>query len=151
MKKLLFLLLLPLLAFAQQPRPFGPDKNASDFFLTNKGTAIRAKAFTSATSDTTEVLRLVDFKTAYFNVQVQDSATVLIYYALSDDGSNFPTFTLKDSLTNSSTGSGFKSLDLTATTLGARYLKMRWTFSALAFPLGTTTATYSASFTLKKQ
>ena len=126
------------------------ESKALGFFKTNNGVIITGRAFTGSTTDTTEVLALKDHGTIFVTVQTQDSATVIIAYALSNDGTNFTAFTTKDSLSNSTTGNGVKSVDFSATTLGGSYVKFRFTFSAAAFAVGTTSATYNASWILKK-
>ena len=147
---LLLLVIGSTIAFAQIQPGAIRESNALGFFKTNNGVIITGRAFTGSTTDTTEVLALKDHGTIFVTVQTQDSATVIIAYALSNDGTNFSTFVTKDSLSFSAAGNGFKSVDLSATTLGATYAKFRFSFSAAAFPLGTDSATYNASYTLKK-
>ena len=149
--KTMLLLLFPVVLFAQT-RPVDSPRNQTGFLQTNNAVTILARSFTAATSDTTEVLDCINQKTFYLNVQADDTTTVLIYYAVSVDGTTFTSYTLKDSLSAkpaNATGS-FKSVDLTSTFLGARYVKYVLKHSALAYALGVTTPTYTASFTHKK-
>lgn len=149
--KTLLLLLFPVVLLAQT-RPVDSPRNQTQFLKTNNAVTINARSFTSSTSDTTEVLNTVDQKTLYLNVQADDTTTVLIYYALSVDGTTFTSYTLKDSLSAkpANATSSVKSVDLTSTILGARYVKYILKHSALAYALGVTTPTYTASFTHKK-
>lgn len=151
MKALSFLLLLPVVAFAQV-RPVDSPRNQDGFLLTNNSVVINGKAFTGSTVDTTEILDCRYQKTLYVNVQANDTTTVLIGYALSLDGTTFTSFATKDSLSAKPANStaSVKSVDMTSTILGARYAKFIFTHSANAYALGVTSPTYSASFTFKK-
>ena len=151
MKKLLFLMLFPVLAYAQI-QPYQTNRNVAGYFQTNNGTAIKGRAYTTTLGDTSQTLSLVDHKTIYVNVHSLDSATIRISYALSDDAANWSTFTLKDSLATETDGGGLKSGDLTSSVLGARYARFLFSSSAtIAIAQGTTSATYHASYVLKKQ
>ena len=150
MKKLLFLMLFPVLAFAQI-HPFQTERNVAGYFQTNNGTAIKGRAYATALGDTTQILSLVDHKTVYVNVQSLDSATIRISYALSDDAANWTAFTLKDSLATATNTGSLKTIDLTSTLLGARYVRFLFSASAtIAIAQGTSSATYHASYVLKK-
>ena len=149
--KTLLLLLIPAVMFAQV-RPVDSPRNQTGFLKTNNSVVINARTFSSGPSDTTEILDCINQKTLYLNVQANDTTTVLIDYALSVDGTTFSGFTLKDSLSAQPANgvASVKSVDFTSTILGARYVKFRLRHSALAFAYGTTTPTYSASYTFKK-
>ena len=145
MKKLL-ILLLPVVALAQVPKD-----NQAWLVSTNNGTIISGRTFTSIT-DTTEAFNIIQHKTVYVSLAVLDTATILIDYALSLDGSNYTAFTLKDSLQGQPANNMafVKSVDFTSTALGAGFIKFRFRSSANAFALGTTTPTYTATVTRKR-
>ena len=160
MKKLIFLLcgfFIWQSALSQHVLSPQSDRNVNGFLsqLGSDGadttyTIIKGRTFTSIT-DTTIILNTVNHKTFYVALTTLDSATILIDYAVSNDAVNFSAFTLKDSLSNATSGNGFKSVDLTSTILGYPYVRFRFRSSALAFVLGTTTPTYSATYLWKKE
>lgn len=153
MKKLLFFLFFPAYLFAQT----GGEKNDSRFLNTQKDTGatrtyqlIYDRSYAGGVTDTTEAIALDQFKTPYLTLVTTDSATFLIDYRLSVDGVNWSAFTTKDSLSHSTSGNGFKSVDFASTVLGAKYVQFRLRTSALAFALGTTTPKYWAYLLLRK-
>ena len=112
-----------------------------------------AHSFAGTDNDTiiTEDLNTMHFKTLYLNLFAYDSATILIDYALSTNALDFTGWTLKDSLQHSTDGTyGFKGVDLTSTVLGASHIRFRFRPSALAFPLGTDSTTFSPTYTFKR-
>lgn len=148
MKKLLLILLFPVLAFAQ-------NYNNSYAVLDSAGgtVSLYGHSFAGTDNDTiiTEPVYIVNYKTVYLNLMSLDSASILIDYAVSDDGTNYNAYAAKDSLSHSTAGAnGFKSVDFTSTTLGAAYVRFRFRTSALAFPLGTTTPTFTPTVVLKR-
>lgn len=144
MKRLLFLLLLPILVYGQT--------NKSDYFYTNNGaggsytTKISARAYTGTTDDTTGAIGTQDYGTFQFTLSTLDSATILIYYQLSQNGTSWSTRTLLDSLNSGTQATGFKTLDFTGYVLGAWFVRFEFVFSVLARPVGTTSATYTATY-----
>ncbi len=144
MKTLVAFLLTLSVAVAQ-------DRNVSSLISTNNSVAIWGRSYASGVTDTTAAFEVSQFKTLYVNVESLDSATILIDYALSIDGSNYSAFAVKDSLSHGAAGNGVKSVDFTSTVLGFPYVKFRFRTSALAFPLGTTSPTYYASYSFKRR
>lgn len=144
MKKILYLLLFPILVFGQT--------NRSDYFYTNNGagggytTKISARAYTATTDDTTSAIGTQDYGTFQFTLSSLDSATILIYYQLSQNGTSWSTRTLLDSLNSGSQGTGFITKDFTGYVLGAWFVRFEFVFSILARPVGTTSATYIATY-----
>lgn len=153
MRKLIFFMLGFFIwqSALSQIQPLQTEKNAGGYLKTNNGVIIYGRSYTASTNDTTEVISLLHHKTVYLTVQSNDSTTILIDYALSNDPANFPAFTTKDSLSHNINGVGFKSIDFTSTTLGAMYIRFRLRHSANAFILGTTSPTYNANWFLKKE
>ena len=134
------------------------DRNESGFMrdVSSDGTtttysAIHNRSYASGVTDTTEWYNIVNHKTIDIALTTKDSATILIDYAVSVDANTWSAYTLKDSLQFSTDGAnGFKSVDFSSTALGFSYIKFRFRSSANAFPLGTTSPTYSAIYTFKK-
>lgn len=151
MKKLIFLLFGFCFTALAQIQPIQSEKNAGAFLQTSNGTAINGKSYTGSTGDTTEILNLFNHKTLYVTVQSQDSTTILVAYSYSNDGANFTAYVTKDSLSHSADGVGVKSIDFTSILLGASYARFRFTHSALAFAVGTTSPTYNATYLFKKE
>lgn len=129
----------------------GGERNYEEFVkLKGTTTQVRDRAFTSSTTDTTEAINLAQYKTVLYTLQSLDSASVIISYALSLDGSNWTSFTVQDSLKQNADGSVVKSIDFTSLALGAKYIRFRNKFSADAYPVGTTSAKYHAYILLKR-
>ena len=130
------------------------NNNASQFFRDLTGgvyTRIQDRSYSGGVTDTSDYIPVRDHKTVYVSLMTKDSATILIDYSVSVDGANWSAYTVKDSLSNATSDNGFKSVDFTSTVLGFNYARFRFRTSALAFALGTTTPTYSAIWTLKKE
>jgi hypothetical protein len=122
-------------------------KNNYEYLKTDRlGTQILDMAYVSEQIDTTQAFGPVDFAAVFVNVQSKDSASILIKYQLSSDGVTWGALTTLDSL---STAAGdFKSVNLTASLLGA--YRARLIFTIQDYRLGTSTATYTAGLTSKK-
>jgi hypothetical protein len=79
----------------------------------------------------------------------KDTTTILIDYQVTNDPAVFGDATLNDSLSYRSTGTGFKTKDVSSVVGGFNYVRFVFRSSALAYALGVTTPTYTASITLK--
>lgn len=102
------------------------------------------------TADTTEWIYLTPYEEVYLSVQSKDSATILIKYQLSVDRVALGTLTTIDSLQTTSNAGNLKTINVLTVAGGAPYVRYVLAKSALAFPLGTSTATYSAVVTKKR-
>jgi len=146
MKKVLVVGLLCITALTQAQNQY----NINGIFNDNNSASLAGAAFVAATIDTTEALYVPNFKTLYVNVFAADSCTILIKYQLSSDGSNWTAVATKDSLSHGADGYGFKSVDFTSTVLGAQYVRFHFDFDVNAFAIGSTSATYTPSYVLKR-
>lgn len=160
MKRLLMLLVFAVPMFAQNKvvSVYPPSHvNSTDFFFTVDDTTggvpladslCKSRSFNVNLTDTLQSLYVIGVKTVYFNLAIQDTGTVFIDYALSEDGYNWAAFAVKDSLSYQGTSFGQKSVDFTSTVLGKAFVRFRLRASALAFALGDATKLW-ASYTLK--
>ena len=116
----------------------------------NNVAKIQNRTYTATTVDTTEWLHLANLANVYLTLQSKDSCTLLIRYQLSVDRVALGLSTLLDSLSTSAAAGNAKSLNIGTTSLGAPFIRFFLAGSALAFPEGTTTNTYTAKMLLKK-
>lgn len=141
MKRLLFLMLFPVLAFAQ------PDRVESPLY-TYDGVTVSGLAYTAANLDTLNTIGIVGWNEVWLCVQSLDSASIHIKTRLTLDKSNYGVMATVDSLsTNSNTGD-IKMIDLVATAKGSPYVQV--ILDPTAYLLGTTSATYSAWLLYKR-
>ena len=115
-------------------------------YLTNISKAlIYNKAFVTATADTVDI-PLGNSGSVIVFLQTLDSASVIVSYATSFNDTTFTSYIVLDSLKQYSDGSVTKAFDLSPYIGGANNLRVIFAFSALAYSVGTTSATYTASY-----
>lgn len=142
MKKIfIVLLLLPIIAVSQMSNANNPMIKSK--VASKEGKYIAGRAFTSTTCDTTYSQDIRKWSSIYVTVQTLDSATVLIKYQLSLDGSNWGTLTTKDSLQQISDGVMIKNVDFSNVAQGAGYIRFVFQFSNYSGYLGSTTPYYT--------
>ena len=107
--------------------------------------ALSARAYTSSTNDTTYAVDIRKYSSINVTLQTTDSATILIKYRTSLDGTNWTALTTIDSLVQSSDVSVIKNYTASTVAIGCSYVQFAFQFSALSRPLGTTTPAYSAT------
>jgi len=170
MKKLLFLMLFPAMAFGQflgdlGDNYYGPLKTGGF----NSGTIIFNKAYVTATKDTTEWINTTGYNVVELQLWTLDSAQILVLGEGSAIGggkvtATSPTisFTVIDSLGSGSAGTGQKAItwiNYYTTAKGAQYasnarfypyVRFILDFDANVQPVGTTTPTYYAYILLKR-
>ena len=106
------------------------------------GAAMQSKAYTSTTLDTAQSIDPRQYGQTSILVQVNDSASVSVYYQPSYDGITFYAPVLIDSLSNNVNGGAIKAFPLPSG-VGA-FNAVRPVVEFHVFRLGVTSATYSA-------
>jgi len=163
MKKLLFLLCLPVFLGAQELIVQSPNEGMgerSDFLrlVTDPdgdgvfalGAEIHGRSYTGSTLDTTQAIPVFRGTSLHLYLSAKDSATVLVSYQLSDDGNSWTTKTASDSLVTLSDTYGLKSINFSTIALTARFIRFHLDFDTVVSAAGTTTPTYSASYAIRR-
>ena len=120
-------------------------KPSFDYLHLANGTAIKNRAFTSATNDICEVIPMDGIGGLVLRIFSRDSATILVNVQTSYDGVTWMDNVTVDSLQQKADGNTSKKVDLTQYVNGTNFSRVTLTFSANAFPVGTTSAFYSAT------
>lgn len=160
MKKLLFLMLIPVFVWGQvivdvPNQGLGEDADFLRVISTKTGSAVDTaeifgRTFTSVTSDTTQILPVFRGKTLWLQLAALDSCSILPKYQLSLDGSNWAPSVSLDSLKMTSQTYVIKSINMSTVADSARFVRFILDFSTNAYAKGTTTPTYSAAYAYKR-
>lgn len=157
MKKFLWLFLVPMFLQAQVNPPNVNYTNPARAIKINHSstaqpdTEIFQRTYTTVLADTTEVLNCGDFTSVYVVLQSLDTATILVKYALSVDGKNFPAYQTIDSLQVKASTGTVKSVNFTTTAGGAKFVRFILAFDTKSFSWTNLAAKkYSAYFVGKK-
>ena len=91
------------------------------------GTLMSARTDAAALDDTTQAIRVGGFSAVYIHIvtATNDSASVVLSYAPSRDGSTFGAYTTFDSLSTTGTVGANKAFALPAGGLGAEFVRIR--------------------------
>ena len=127
--------------YAQGNPAYSPS---STTLKTNNGVAIKWKAFTSQTVDTTLWQPFSKIGAAYLTLQVRDDASILVYYQRSFDSTVVCPAILWDSVRCKTVHDTLHTFSLTSAMLAANWGRFFFAFKDSAFAIGTTTPTYSA-------
>lgn len=108
--------------------------------------SINARTYTITTIDTTLAMQTVDWKTNVLCLQTLDTATILISYQLSTNGTNWFAKVLQDSLQNKTTTGTVKTTDFSSIVLGSPFIRFIFAFDVKSFSWtnGVGTKTYTA-------
>lgn len=162
MRRLLMLLVVPALAVGQGIVVTAPSAGLekSDYFYRvvdtagttpRLGAVIYNRAFTGSTVDTSQILETTRTKSVWIHAASKDSTSLLISYRLSLDTKVWTAFRLLDSLKmTNQTGVVVKSLNVSAQADSARYIQFQFSHSAKAYAMGTTSATYTVTYAIKR-
>jgi hypothetical protein len=146
MKTLLcFLIPVCVLIADVQAQAFTTVLRCSSAVAAKHDVALSNRAYTSSTNDTTYAVDIRKYSSVNLTLQTTDSATILIKYRLSLDGTNWTTLTTIDSLVQSADGVAIKNYTASTVALGCSYVQFALAFSALSRPAGTTTPAYWAT------
>lgn len=91
------------------------------------GTSMSARTDAAALDDTTQSIRVGGFTAVYIHIvtAANDSASVVLSYACSNDGATFGAYTTFDSLSTTGTVGANKAFALPAGGLGAEFVRIR--------------------------
>lgn len=138
MKKLLFLLLFPLMAFGQT--------NELSFYVTQDTATILGRAYANAKIDTCAAINLLGWDEYYLMLYADDSAEVYVKYKLGVNDTDWSALKTADSLIT--TVADGKIFNLTTLLNGAAQVKFYMAFEAAGN--GVTSANYTARFTMRR-
>lgn len=122
MKKLLVLLFIPAMLWAQRTPAFDDGKIFKDTVGT-KIKAIKAVGYKTTTVDTTIGLNTIDWNKNTLAIQTRDTATFLIYVQYSLNDSTWTTESLIDSLQTQDSAGTVKTVDMSSRVLGIPWMR----------------------------
>jgi hypothetical protein len=145
MKRLLLLaLLVPVFAFGQY-------SNVTGYFKTQRlGTEILNKAYVGTTRDTTQSINPWAYNAAMIALQSKDSVSLTVLVQYSIDGVTWDTTVTVDSLSNGNNNGDYKEINVSTFGNPGAYAERFIFVVNPGYRLGTSSATYTARYILKR-
>jgi hypothetical protein len=149
---LVILCTVPLILSAQVANPVQQGwGELTTIVKTNNGTAIVDRTFTSVSTDTTEWIPTVRGKSFWLLLSAKDSCSVLPKYQLSHNGVNPTDYAVStDSLKVTNQAYHIRAVNVSTPADSASYIRFLLQFSTSAYAKGTTTPTYTAQYSIKR-